>query len=121
MLNFWTAKKPVAKNVPPSVPMPWTTANCLALRKFLQSPDGQIFFQRARAMEYNRAIQNARDAVNASHSSGVTVGISDTLNWIESLASNECFQQISGTTADQVENTTAVGDGETDLAEKYSP
>lgn len=72
-------------------------------------------------MEYNRAIQNARDAVNASHSSGVTVGISDTLNWIESLASNECFQQISGTTADQVENTTAVGDGETDLAEKYSP
>lgn len=99
----------------------WLASDCINLRKFLLSPTGKTLISRARRMEYNRAVENARDTFHSQHSAGVTVGIADTLNWIESLASDELFQKLSLPTDAQPENNTASGDGEAALVEKFSP
>lgn len=112
----------VEKGAPANV-VGWQADNVLELRAFLKTPTGQLLMQRARAMEYNRSIANANDVMHTQHSAGVTVGINGTLNWIESLASDQVLQNLSGPTADQVGKTdTASGDhDDAALVEKFSP
>lgn len=116
-------KQTVLERLPKTtLPQPngWTPDNCLALNKFLKSDTGHALMQRGRAMEFNRAISNAR--AGTEHAAGMTVGITETFNWIESLASDEMFKEISRPSGEQDGNHTT--DGEQDdaaLVERYSP
>ena len=107
----------------PKPAQPWLLSDVIALRAFINSPTGANLISRGRAMEYTCAVRNARDTFHTQHSAGVTVGIGDTLNWIESLASDETLSKLSLPTDDQPENqNTASGEhDDAALVEKYSP
>lgn len=107
----------------PPLALPWTPDDILELRKFLQSPTGAKLMERARAMEYDRAVANSRDTFHTQHSAGVTVGIADTLMWLESLASDALYQNLSRPSGAQDGNpNTASGDqDDAALVERFSP
>jgi hypothetical protein len=114
------AKKTVITTKLPQ-PNDWTAGDCVALKNFLKSEVGHALMQRARAMEFNRAVTNA--AAGTNHAAGITTGINQTLNWIESLASDEMHSKLSRPAGDQAGQTNTT-DGDQDdaaLVEKYSP
>lgn len=120
------AKVPKASLPPlPKLPLviPWTQDDVLELRKFLKHPTGLKLIERAMAMQFDRAVANSRDTFHTQHSAGVTVGISDTIAWIESLASDQLYQNLSGPTADQVGKTDTASGEQDDaaLVERFSP
>lgn len=80
---------------------PWSQANVLALKAFFATPTGATLLKRARAMEYNRSVNACSDVFHTQHSAGVAKGITDTLNWIESLASPDMLERLSRPSGDQ--------------------
>lgn len=115
------ASLPAGRALPTAVP--WTVEDVLELRKFLLHPTGLKLLERGRAMQFDRAVANSRDVFHTQHSAGVTVGISDTLNWIESLASDQLYQNLSRPSGDQDGNPNTASGEQDDaaLVEKFSP
>ncbi len=128
---FWNRKyaraaavKAAPKLAAPPLSAPWMVDDVLNLAKFLETPTGIKLRQRARAMEYSTAVSSCRDAFHTAHSAGIATGVSDTINWLESLASDEMRQKLSVPTPDDVGNPHNTADSEHDdagLVEKYSP
>lgn len=102
-------------------PFEWNVDLLLSLRKFLTSDTGVVLMGKARGMEFNVAIQNAKQGT--PFAAGVTTGISEAFNWIQSLASDEMFEKLSRPSGESDGNkNTAVEDiGDPDLVERYSP
>lgn len=108
----------------PESALAWTVADVLNLRKFLQSDTGAKLLQRARAMEYNIAVNACRDAVHTAHSAGMAAGVSDTVQWLQSLAGEEMRQKLSEPTPVEVGKPHHTADSEHDdagLVARYSP
>jgi len=83
----------------------WTRVNATELQRFLRTETGAILMQRARAMEYNVAVQCVKDA-SAGRLQVPT--FSDAINWLQSL---------SRSGGDQPE-TTSLSTGEIETAER---
>lgn len=61
---------------------PWSPEDARQLLTFLRSPTGQTMLMKARAMEASTCVAACAGKGNPSRAAG----ISDTLNWLESLA-----------------------------------
>lgn len=82
----------------------WGESEARVWRTFLESPTGKTLMLRARGLEYANAVRGAQDQFHTVHSAGRTAGITDALNWLESLASDQMISRSSGA---QDENLTA--------------
>jgi hypothetical protein len=83
-----THRQKAAGNVSDALPAAplapeWTRQNATDLVRFLSSESGQVFLARARAMEYNAAVQCVKDA---SAGKLQVPTFSDAINWLESLS-----------------------------------
>jgi hypothetical protein len=126
---MWFGKKSVARQRPdipgapiiaPTIPPDWTTADVSALRGFFNTATGGKLLQRGRAMEYSMAVTACGDSMHTVHSAARAAGISDTLNWLESLASDKMLSRLTGAQVRNLNPATSDQD-DAELAERYSP
>lgn len=79
----------------------WSADESRILRGFLDSETGRNFMRRARGVERETALKMCGDVMHTSHSAGRAAGFSDCLTWIQSLASDDTINKLSGASAVQ--------------------
>lgn len=90
----------------------WTVENVLNLRKFILTPTGKSFMQRARAVEAAGCVRSCKDAMHTTHSAARAAGFSDCLEWVESMAGHDMEKKLSGAPAVQGANYPTADDQE---------
>ena len=80
----WRAGRASVPSLPaaPSAPE-WTPVNARELARFLDTETGKLLMERARAMEYNSAVQCVRDAAAGQIK---VPTFSDAIAWLQSLS-----------------------------------
>lgn len=119
-MNWFRKQAAPAPSLPaaPNAPQ-WLIEDRDNLKRFLESKTGQKLLERARAVEYDRAVKACADSFHSIHEASRAAGFSDGLKWLLSLSVAAAEQpQIDSRASGE---TQPIEPGLDDVLARFSP